>query len=653
MNENKRWTMFIILSMMIMLFYSIQTAKQKAEFDRAQAAKRAAEAALAGEATPEAGTDLTAASAGAVTASNDAATTAPSQVAAPAATSAAETAAREEKLLQTWKEAPLVTVHNDRVRVVFSAFGGRVESWKILDPRYSLTYKHAVAESNEPLDPVDFGEEMVLDFPGQQGVPRRPFELSIVANARPYKELNNVIWEMEHEEKEGGTHLVKMTSPEVGGLRVIKTFELQEGNLQGMVRLKIENRSASAMRFDNGGLGVGLVAWGPGVGTWHKKTDTFDFSSVLGFTGSILEVGQKQLPYDSAVENLRWIGVADKYLLAGAIATAQSDYAGTRVTLPIGAKVVPSYPAPYIVEVFGKPFTLGAGETSNIEYGVFVSPKAPAALKEIGKDQHLPRALFYSSWGWFRALCLGMLWMLSFFHGIFSSWGVSIIALTIFMKLLTHPINHKALKINAEFQREMARIKPEMDALAAKHKDDPQQKMLAQQQLMREHKINPFAPLRGCVPMLLQVPIFFALYRILGQSIDLRGEPFLWINDLAAADALVPNLLFGLHLNVLPLLMVVTQIIAMQLSSKATSMDPSQKMMLYVLPVVMLATLYTFPSGLFLYWVAQNCWQIGHTLLTNRQVEQAHAVEDQMHAVEVVNSPATSARERRRQAGKK
>jgi YidC/Oxa1 family membrane protein insertase len=238
----------------------------------------------------------------------------------------------------------------------------------------------------------------------------------------------------------------------------------------------------------------------------------------------------------------------------------------------------------------------------------------------------------HDSWNWFRAICLGMIWLLEFFHGWVGSWGWAIVALTVTMKIITHPINHRALRINAEFQRQMAKIKPELDALTEEHKDKPQEKMMAQQRLMKKHGINPFAPMKGCFPMLLQIPIFFALYRIIGQSISLRGESFLWIDDLAAPDALVQDVIFGMDLNLLPLLMVATQILSMLLSSRATATDPNQRMIMFIMPIMMLLFLYNFASGLFVYWVAQNCWQIGHTLLTNKEVE--HEAEEREHQQE-------------------
>jgi YidC/Oxa1 family membrane protein insertase len=165
----------------------------------------------------------------------------------------------------------------------------------------------------------------------------------------------------------------------------------------------------------------------------------------------------------------------------------------------------------------------------------------------------------------------------------------------------------------------MAKMKPEIDQINERYKEDPQQKYVAMRKLYDKHGTSMTAPLKGCAPMMLQLPIFIALYRIFADYIVLRGATFLWITDLAAPDRLAENVIGGLDLNLLPLIMLVTQVATMLVSSKIT--DPNQKIMFIVMPFMMLIFFYSMPSGLVLYWIMQNVWQMGHTILTNREVE--------------------------------
>ena len=154
--------------------------------------------------------------------------------------------------------------------------------------------------------------------------------------------------------------------------------------------------------------------------------------------------------------------------------------------------------------------------------------------------------------------------------------------------------------------------------------------------------MSPFAPLRGCLPLLLQMPIFIGLYRVAGDTIDLQGASFLWIRDLSQPDHLFNygiNLPFlGSWFNLLPVIMGVTQVIATWVGLKrATTMDPAQrKMMLYFMPTFLTVFLYQLPAGLMVYWCTSNTWQIFQTMITNRMMEH----EEEKHKAATGTGPS-------------
>ncbi len=192
---------------------------------------------------------------------------------------------------------------------------------------------------------------------------------------------------------------------------------------------------------------------------------------------------------------------------------------------------------------------------------------------------------------------------LKFFESIVQNWGVAIIILTILINIVLFPLTFKSLKS----MKQMQALQPRIEALRAAHKD-PQKLNKETMELYKKYKINP---LGGCLPMLLQMPVFFALYQVLMRSIELRGAAFLWIKDLSQPDRLIAHIpIFPNELNILPLLMAVAMFLQQKFSTppKAASsgssdqMAQQQKMMMFMMPVLFGVLFYKLPSGLVLYW---------------------------------------------------
>ena len=192
------------------------------------------------------------------------------------------------------------------------------------------------------------------------------------------------------------------------------------------------------------------------------------------------------------------------------------------------------------------------------------------------------------------------------------------ILLTLIVRGVMFPIANKQFASMAQ----MKAIQPKMKAIQERYKDDKQKMQQAMMELYQKEKINPVA---GCLPLLLQIPVFIGFYRMIQFAIELRGEPFLWIADLSKADTLfhIPGL--GWPFNLMPLLMGLTMLWQARLQPAAPGMDPLQQKMMKYMPLMFLVILYNFSAGLTLYWTVQNLISILQMKLTKTQEEAAPA----------------------------
>jgi YidC/Oxa1 family membrane protein insertase len=253
---------------------------------------------------------------------------------------------------------------------------------------------------------------------------------------------------------------------------------------------------------------------------------------------------------------------------------------------------------------------LQPGAEQEFGYTLYFGPKKLSILKQVGSD--LSRAI---NFGWFDALAKPMLWLLNFFYDYIKNYGVAIILLTILIKGAFWPITQKGMKS----MKNMQKLQPKVAKLKEKFKDDPQKMNQEMMALYKTYKVNP---LGGCLPLFLQIPFFFALYKVLLMSIELRHAPFmLWINDLAAPD----RLWIGIDIPFLHGIPVLTLLMggSMYLQQKMTptTADPTQARIMQMLPIVFTFMFLNFASGLVLYWFVNNLLSILQQQLINRQTK--------------------------------
>ncbi len=236
--------------------------------------------------------------------------------------------------------------------------------------------------------------------------------------------------------------------------------------------------------------------------------------------------------------------------------------------------------------------TIAAGGSQSLDFQLYVGPKEFKRLQALGNEQDL--VMQFGFLGFFSKLLLAFMYAI---HSVVPSWGWSIVIMTICIKMIFLPLTAKA----SRSQKRMAKIQGPMAELKEKYKDNPQKMQQETLKLFKEHQVNPLA---GCLPMLIQMPIFLGLFYMLRTASELRHEPFLWVSDLAQPDTIME--IGGFPINLLPLLMGFTMFLQMHMMPVSPTADPMQQKIFKFMPAIFLVFLYNFASGLTLYWTVQN-----------------------------------------------
>ena len=234
---------------------------------------------------------------------------------------------------------------------------------------------------------------------------------------------------------------------------------------------------------------------------------------------------------------------------------------------------------------------------------LFAGPREHGRLQDLGRGQEA-----MLDFGWFGIVSRTLLSSMNALKGLLGSYAAAIIVLTLLIKTLMWPMQNKA---TASMKR-MQDLQPKMTALREKYADDPQKLNVEMMGLYKKHGINPLA---GCLPMFVQIPIFFGFYNMLGKAVELRNSSFLWVNDLSQADTVA--VVAGFPINVLPILMAGTMFYQMQLTPKTG--DPMQQRIFMFMPLMFVMFCYNYASALALYWTVQNVFTIVQLLITNRK----------------------------------
>ena len=316
------------------------------------------------------------------------------------------------------------------------------------------------------------------------------------------------------------------------------------------------------------------------------------------------EVKESKIQGKQFLGQISWIAYEEPYFMTAIISENDKKATAKGAVLPDGEIRISYIPSP---------FNLGKNESTIRNFTLYLGPRDLYILKTLNKN--LEKAI---NFGWFDIIAKPLLVALRFFNKYLSNYGLSIILLTILIKILFWPLTRKSY----QSMKEMRKLQPMMAKLREKYKNNKQEMNKQLMGLYKTYKINPMG---GCLPMLVQMPVFFAFYRILPNSIELRHAPFvLWVNDLSAPERLfsfpftIPLMAPPYGIPILTLLMGAS----MFLQQKMTPMtgDPAQAKMMMLLPVVFTFLFINFPSGLVLYWLVNNILSIAQQSRINRQL---------------------------------
>ncbi|UCF94011.1 MAG: membrane protein insertase YidC [Desulfobacterales bacterium] len=301
---------------------------------------------------------------------------------------------------------------------------------------------------------------------------------------------------------------------------------------------------------------------------------------------------------------VKWIALQDRYFMTSII-PEKIEEASLRLLLKPDNLVEAQYVPPEMV--------IQPGTQSKYAYVLFWGPKSMKLLNQLGHD--LGKAI---NFGMFDFIAKPCVWIMNFLYGIIPNYGVAIIILTLLVKILLWPLGTKSYKS----MNEMKKLQPLMSEIREKNKNDKKRMNEEVMALYRTYKINP---LGGCLPMIVQIPVFFALYRMLYEAIELRHAPFfLWIKDLSAPDRLfrfdfaIPFMQPPYGIPVLTIIMGGTMLLQQKMSPPMG--DPTQAKMMMLMPLIFTVIFINFSSGLVLYWLVNNILSISHQYYISKKL---------------------------------
>jgi YidC/Oxa1 family membrane protein insertase len=395
----------------------------------------------------------------------------------------------------------------------------------------------------------------------------------------------------------------------LSGVTVTKTFFFDENTYRFRVRLDIKNAGTRDVSPEFGVLLPEQVQPGSDfreltIAALVQGSIQRQLMASFGKSGGIGALfGSSPQPQRDFVGDIEWSGAYSHYFLTALIPDVARDARVRWLAVRPGEETLVTMSQPAV--------SVPAGTSVAHEYSIYAGPKEPERLAAVGAQ--LDRSIDLG-WSWMAPLTRGFAWLLKAIYSIVPNYGVAIILLTVMVRLCTAPLAAKQMKS----MKRMGEIQPRLKALQEKYKDDKQQQSQETMKLYKEAGVNP---LGGCLPMVLQIPVFIGLYYALQSSIDLRQAPFmLWINDLSRPETLftVPGV--GWPVRVLPVLMTLSMVIQQRMTP-STTMDPVQaRPMMSVMPVMFFFMFYGFPAGLVLYWFVSNLLAIAQQLYLNRQL---------------------------------
>jgi YidC/Oxa1 family membrane protein insertase len=446
----------------------------------------------------------------------------------------------------------------------------------------------------EPLDLVNTGEKEGL-----------PLGISFIT---PLPSSSDENWEVEKEQlrlvNAGEKGEITFTKSLENGWKVFKRYRFSSDQYAIDLEVEVQNNSSKeiisqlelewigkielAKLADEGNKDYGLKS----VFFKNNKVETKDLGGT-GSSGCIPGCGtqkRKIEPFETSDKgDIRWYAFTGEYFTALLI----SPPAEKNITLSVKGDEKNLLQA----SVITSPFSIPSNQAVKIPYRIYMGPKEEGQLKTLGVS-----AEKLVDFGFFTVVAKPLLWFLKLTNTVTKNFGIDIIILSILIKIIFLPLT----QISFKSMKAMQKVQPEMARLKETYKND---KARLQQEIMLLYKRRKINPMSGCLPMVIQIPVFIALYNALQYTIEMRHAPFfLWMKDLAAKDPIY----------ITPLIMGATMVIQQKMTPSAA--DPAQAKMFMLMPVMFTFLFLNFPSGLVLYWLVNNILSIAHQYYLNKKV---------------------------------
>lgn len=486
-----------------------------------------------------------------------------------------------EKGPETKSERPArkIVVENAVYRMTLTEEGAAVVSMVLKEYRETVKKDSPLKE----LIPKETGRTVLLSMGNGQG--------SSLENAAYTLDADSDKIEVKGEPRE-----VRFTTSTASGVRIEKRYRFSPNSYVVEIQIGIHNQSDQAL------TGPVKMALRHPIA---KDVASYGFQGPTGLiNGKLAQVKIKDIEKEGLQSgNLQWVAIEELYFMESLVSVPAST----------GSMAI-SYNEPVVEnQLVTETGEIAAGGSLKLDYRLFMGPKSISVLKAAGDD--LDKAIDF---GWVEIIAKPCLYFMNFIHSYIPNYGIAIIILTIITRLIFWPLAGKSYKSMSD----MRKLQPLMQEIREKYKDDKARINQETMALYRTYKINP---LGGCLPMLIQLPVFFALYRMLYQAIELRHAPFFgWINDLSAPDRLfsfdfkIPFMSEPYGIPVLTLIMGASMLLQQKLSPQPG--DPAQAKMMMLMPIVFTFIFINFPSGLVLYWLVSNIVSIGQQYYTMKKL---------------------------------
>ncbi|MDQ8032205.1 membrane protein insertase YidC [Bordetella genomosp. 1] len=473
-----------------------------------------------------------------------------------------------------------VVVSSDVLRLTFDPVGAQLVRAELL--KYPTS-------TDDPKPMVLLDRSPALTYIAQTGVVGAPEGAAFPTHLTPFR-----VTSTERELKDGQDALVVTFEGESGGLRVTKTFTLNRGSYDVKVRHALANVGQAPVSPSvylqlerDGSDPAGTSSF------YHTFTGVAVYSEQEKFQKITFgDIEKNKARYVKQADN-GWVGLVQHYF-----ATAWVPQQGKQRTNGL-TQLGPNLYAAHAIEPVGQ---IAPGASASVDAQLWVGPQDQKAMEAVAPGLEL-----VVDYGWLTIIAKPLFALMTWLHSLLGNWGWTIVALTVLIKALFFPLASKSYASMAR----MKQVAPRLQALKEKYGDDRQKLNAAMMEMYRTEKINP---LGGCLPMVVQIPVFIALYWVLLASVEMRGAPWiLWVHDLSVRDPYF----------ILPAIMMATMFLQIKLNP--TPPDPVQAKVMMVMPLVFGGMMFFFPAGLVLYWCVNNTLSILQQWTITRRLERKAA----------------------------